>query len=61
VPVPFAGRGADDVAGVDFPGLAARWLVEAMAFGDGEGLPSGVSVPCGAGRGGESDGADPDV
>ena len=61
VPVPFAGRGADDVAGVDFPGLAAAWLVEAVAFGDVEGLPGGVRVPCGAGRRGESGGADPDV
>jgi len=61
VPVPFAGRGADDVAGADFPGLAAAWLVEAVAFADVEGLPGGVSVPCGAGRGGESDGAGPGV
>jgi hypothetical protein len=30
--VPFTGRGADDVAGVDFPGVAAGWLVEAAAF-----------------------------
>ncbi len=61
VPVPFAGRGADDGAGADCPGLAAGWLVEAVAIGDGEGLPGGVSAPCAAGRGGESDGADPDV
>jgi hypothetical protein len=61
VPVPFVGRGADDGAGADFPGLAAGWLVEAVAFGDGAGLPGGVSAPCAAGRGGESDGADPDV
>ena len=31
VPVPFAGRGADDAAGVDFPGRAAVWLVEVVA------------------------------
>jgi hypothetical protein len=53
--------GADDGAGADFPGLAAAWLVEAVAFGDGEGLPDGVRVPSGAGRGGEADGADTDV
>jgi hypothetical protein len=57
----FAGRGADDVAGADFFDLAAAWLVEAVAFGDVEGLPDGVTVPCGAGRGGESEGADTDV
>jgi hypothetical protein len=56
--VPFAGRGADDVAGAGFPGLAAAWLVEAAAFGEVEGLPDGVTVPCGAGRRGESAGAD---
>jgi len=61
VPVPFVGRGADDGAGADFPGLADGWLVEAVAIGDVAGLPGGVSVPCGAGRRGESDGADPDV
>lgn len=59
--VPFAGRGADDVAGADFLDLAAAWLVEAAAFGDVEGLTDGVTVPCGAGRRGESDGADTDV
>src|SRR5258708_7992877 len=61
VPVPFAGRGTDDVAGADFPGPAAAWLAEAVAFGDAGGLADGVTVPCGAGRRGESGGADPDV
>jgi len=61
VPVPFAGRGADDVADADFLDLAAAWLVEAGAFGGVEGLPDGVTVPCGAGRRGEPDGADTDV
>jgi hypothetical protein len=61
LPVPFAGRGAGDVAGADFLGLAAAWLVEAAAFGDVEGLPDGVTVPSGAGRRDESDGADTDV
>ncbi len=44
VPVPFAGRGAGDAAGVEFRDLAAGWLVEARAFGEVEGLPGGVSV-----------------
>jgi hypothetical protein len=61
VPVPFAGRGADDVAGADFLDLADAWLVEVVAFGEVEGLLDGVTVPCGAGRRGESDGADTDV
>ncbi len=61
VPAPFAGRGTDDVAGAAFLDLAAAWLVEAVAFGDVEGLTEGVTVPCGAGRPGESGGADTDV
>ena len=61
VPVPFAGRGTDDVAGADFIDLSAAWLVEAVAFGDAEGLINGVAVPGGAGRRGESDGADTGV
>jgi hypothetical protein len=59
--VPFAGRGADDVAGADFLDRTGAWLVEVVALGDVEGLPDGLSVPCGAGRRGESDGADPEV
>ena len=61
VPVPFAGRGTDDVAGADFLDLAAAWLVEAVAFGGAEGLTDGGTVPCGASRRGESDGADTDA
>ena len=57
LPVPFAGRGAAEVAGADFLDLAAAWLAEAAAFGDVEGQPDGVTAPCGAGRRGESDGA----
>src|SRR5260370_20266589 len=58
VSVPFAGRGTDDVAGADSRDLAVAWLVEAVAFGDAEGLTDGVPVPCGAGRRGEPGGAD---
>jgi hypothetical protein len=61
VPLPFVGRDTDDVADADFSDLAAAWLVEAVAFGDVEGLTDGVTVPCGAGRRGESGGADTDV
>src|SRR5258708_23755448 len=61
VPAPFAGRGTDDVAGADFLDPAAAWLAEAVAFGDAGGLAGGVTVPCGAGRRGESGGAYPDV
>src|SRR5260370_5200489 len=57
VPVPFAGRGTDDVADADFLDLAAAWLVEAGAFGGVEGLTGGVTVPCGAGRRGGPGGA----
>ncbi len=60
VAVPFAGRGADDVAGAGFPDMAAAWLVEAVAFGGAEGLADGVTVPRGAGRRGAPDGADID-
>ena len=60
VPVPFAGRGTGDVADADSRDLAAASLVEAGAFGDAGGLADGVTVPCGAGRRGEPDGADTD-
>src|SRR5258708_15612008 len=57
VPVSFAGRGTDDVAGADFLDLAVAWLVEAGACGEVEGLADGVPGPCGAGRRGEPGGA----
>ncbi len=61
VPVPSAGRGADDVAGAGFLDLAAAWLAEAGACGDAGGLAGGVTVPCGAGRRGGPGGADTGV
>src|SRR5258708_2056781 len=57
VPVPFAGRGTDDVADADSLDLAVAWLVEAVAFGDAGGLTDGGTVPCRAGRRGGRSGS----
>src|SRR5258708_5779969 len=57
VPVPFAGRGTDDVADADSLDLAAPSLVEAVAFGDAGGLTARVPVPWRAGRRGVAGGA----
>ena len=60
VPVPFVGRGQDDVAGADLGDLAAAGLDAPPALEDVEGLADGVGVPRGAGRRREVDRADAD-
>jgi hypothetical protein len=49
VPVLFAGRGVDDVAGTDLVDVLTAGLGMSDAFGDVE----GVGVPGGAGAGGK--------
>ena len=59
VPMFFAGRKPDDVAGLDVLDGAAPALGEAGAGGDDEGLAEGMGVPGGAGAGLKGDaGAD---
>src|SRR6478672_9012768 len=58
VPVLFAGRGVQGLAGVDLDDVAVAAAEPGHAPGDAEVLSAGVGVPGGAGSGGEPDGGD---